>query len=50
VLRALGTFRRSGRNILFGENLVPRSAGEVRVGDAVEVLVRRAEASVIRDA
>jgi hypothetical protein len=50
VLRALGTFRRSGRNVLFGENLVPRSAGEVRVGDAVEVLARRAEASVIRDA
>jgi hypothetical protein len=37
-LRALGTFRRGRRGVLFGQNLVHRSQGLLRVGDPVEVL------------
>jgi len=49
VLKALSTFRRSDGKVLFGENLVPRSEGDVHVGDAVVILERRATASVIMD-
>lgn len=49
VLRALGTFRRSAGKVLFGENLVPRSGGEVRVGDSLVVEKRRVSESVIMD-
>lgn len=37
-LRTLATYRRSGREVLFGQNLVHREEGEIRIGDAVEVL------------
>lgn len=41
-LRTLITYRRgggsSGNGVTFGQNLIPRGAGTVRVGDAVEVL------------
>lgn len=49
VLRALGATRRVGRKVLFGENLIPRSGGAVRVGDSLVVLERREEGSVIMD-
>ena len=37
-LRTLATYRRIGKGITFGQNLIPRSAGTVRSGDPVEVL------------
>lgn len=37
-LRTLITYRRSADGVTFGQNLIPRSLGQVRVGDAVEVL------------
>lgn len=37
-LRTLKTYRRGQRGITFGQNLVPRGRGSVRVGDPVEVL------------
>lgn len=37
-LTTLKTFRREGDGVLFGVNLIPRSAGEIRVCDTVEVL------------
>ena len=38
-LRTLSTYRRRPEGgVYFGQNLVPRSAGRIRVGDAVEVL------------
>lgn len=38
-IRTLGTFRRDRRGgVMFGQNLVPEGSGEVRVGDAIEVL------------
>lgn len=38
-LRTLSTYRRDrARGILFGVNLIPRSLGEVSVGDEIEVL------------
>lgn len=37
-LRTLKTYRRSERGITFGVNLVPRTLGTLRVGDAVQVL------------
>jgi uncharacterized protein YcbX len=37
-LRTLARYRRSGRNVLFGQNLVHESRGEIRVGDPVEIL------------
>jgi uncharacterized protein YcbX len=37
-LRTLTTYRRSERGVTFGQNLIPRGTGTVRVGDAVEVL------------
>ncbi|MBC7919885.1 MAG: MOSC domain-containing protein [Ferruginibacter sp.] len=36
-LRTLATYRKQGRKILFGQNLVALSGGTVRVGDTVEV-------------
>ena len=39
-LRTLARFRRSGNKILFGQNLIPSSLGELRIGDPVEVLER----------
>ncbi len=37
-LRTLGTYRRTAAGVLFGQNLVARGAGILRVGDGVEVL------------
>lgn len=37
-LRTLATYRRTPKGITFGQNLIPRGLGTLRVGDAVEVL------------
>ena len=37
-LRTLTTYRRGEAGVTFGRNLVPRSTGTLRVGDAVEVV------------
>ena len=37
VLATLATYRKAGKNILFGQNLAHDSSGTLRVGDAVEV-------------
>lgn len=37
-LRTLIGYRRSGDGVTFGQNLIPRSPGTLRIGDAVEVL------------
>ncbi|MER6012262.1 MOSC domain-containing protein [Streptomyces bluensis] len=37
-LRTLGRHRRFGDKLVFGQNLVPESAGTVRIGDPVRVL------------
>lgn len=37
-LRTLATYRRAPAGVLFGQNLIPRGLGVLRVGDAVEVL------------
>lgn len=40
-LRTLATFRRRDQGVWFGVNLVPDSAGVIRVGDALRVLERQ---------
>lgn len=37
-LRTLRTFRRVGRGVMFGQNVIPRRLGRVSVGDRVEIL------------
>jgi len=37
-LRTLITYRRSGDGVTFGQNLIPRGTGALRVGDRVEIL------------
>lgn len=37
-LRTLTTYRRSPGSVTFGQNLIPRGAGDVSVGDAIEVI------------
>ena len=37
-LRTLVSYRRTADGVTFGQNLIPRSPGSIRVGDAVEVL------------
>ena len=37
-LRTLITYRRTTDGVTFGQNLIPRSLGQLRVGDTVEVL------------
>ncbi|MFF0223085.1 MOSC domain-containing protein [Streptomyces sp. NPDC004629] len=37
-LRTLARHRRIGRSLVFGQNLVPRSTGTIRVGDPVRIL------------
>jgi uncharacterized protein YcbX len=37
-LKTLITYRRGQRGVTFGQNIIPRGTGTVRVGDAVEVL------------
>lgn len=40
-LRTLKTFRRSPKGIIFGQNLIPRALGTLRVGDPLEILELR---------
>jgi len=42
-LRTLRTFRRHGRKVHFGENLIPAMRGVIRVGDPLVVVARRGE-------
>jgi uncharacterized protein YcbX len=37
-LKTLTTYRRGERGVTFGQNVIPRGTGTVRVGDTVEVL------------
>ncbi len=37
-LKTLTTYRRSPNGVTFGQNLIPRGSGTLRVGDAIEVL------------
>ncbi|MEU1492328.1 MOSC N-terminal beta barrel domain-containing protein [Streptomyces sp. NPDC005776] len=37
-LRTLARHRRSGKELLFGQNLIPETAGVIRVGDPVRIL------------
>lgn len=37
-LKTLTTYRRGERGVTFGQNVIPRGTGRVRVGDAVEVI------------
>ena len=37
-LRTLAGYRRTAEGVAFGQNLIPRSLGMLRIGDAVEVL------------
>ena len=37
-LQTLGTYRRRDGKVYFGQNIIPDGAGEIRVGDVVEVL------------
>lgn len=37
-LKTLGTFRKSAKGILFGENMIPLNLGVIRVGDLVEII------------
>lgn len=39
-LRTLATYRKVGQKVMFGQNMIHRGAGVVRVGDAIEVLRR----------
>ena len=40
-LRTLGTFRRDvNGHVMFGQNLIPRRPGQIRVGDSVQVIER----------
>ncbi|GAA4395123.1 MOSC domain-containing protein [Nibrella viscosa] len=40
-LRTLGTYRQKNNKIYFGQNVLPQSAGVVRVGDRLEILSHR---------
>ena len=37
-LRTLISYRRSAEGVTFGQNLIPRSCGQIQAGDRVEVL------------
>ena len=37
-LRTLATYRNRDNKVLFGQNVIPRHGGVLRVGDPVEVL------------
>lgn len=39
-LKTLATYRREGNKIFFGQNVMPRTLGEIRVGDPISVLNR----------
>jgi uncharacterized protein len=36
-LRMLGRKRRFGQRLVFGQNLIPETPGEIRIGDLVEI-------------
>jgi len=40
-LKMLAARRRFGQNLLFGQNLIPDSAGHIRVGDPIEIILFR---------
>lgn len=40
-LRTLYTYRKQGNKILFGQNVIPKTLGILKVGDAIEVMSRR---------
>ena len=42
-LRTLSTFRKRGSKVYFGENLIPRDQGTIRVGDPVTVTAFRTQ-------
>jgi uncharacterized protein YcbX len=37
-LRMLAARRRFGKNVVFGQNIIPDSPGLIRVGDPVEIV------------
>jgi uncharacterized protein YcbX len=37
-LRTLATYRKRGGDVMFGQNLVHRNSGQLRVGDPVRIL------------
>jgi len=37
-LRILGTKRRFGKSLVFGQNMIPDASGLIRVGDPVEII------------
>ena len=37
-LRMLGRKRRFGQSLVFGQNIIPDTRGQIRVGDPVEIL------------
>ena len=39
-LRTLAKYRRAGTKVFFGQNIIHRGEGNVRVGEEVEVVVR----------
>ncbi len=41
-LRTLATFRRAAEGVIFGQNLVPVTEGDIGVGDPIEILEQRA--------
>ncbi len=43
-LKTLATYRQLGHKILFGENFIPDTEGQLRVGDQVKILKRKASA------
>ncbi len=47
-LRTLQTYRLGEGGIYFGQNLIPRSSGTIRVGDEVEILEVRPERAKVR--
>jgi uncharacterized protein YcbX len=40
-LATLSKYRNAGGKVLFGQNIIPENKGTLRVGDAVEILVRK---------
>jgi uncharacterized protein len=36
-LKILGTRRRFGQSLVFGQNIIPDSPGQIRVGDPVDI-------------
>jgi len=47
-LRTLATFRRAGQGVMFGQNLVPVTKGDIAVGDPVEI-IEQGRSNLIRE-